>query len=104
MNCIDFVQVEARYQHVCHRKFYVSKGLSSLLTKNSVGRQANKESTDCFSKLCSYVESETEVYSLQELQAKMIEIAGRELVIPVITNFSSGYPFIIKLYDLVCTK
>ena len=76
MNCIDFVQAEARYHHTCHGKFCASEGLSSPLTKNLVGHQANKESADYFNKLCSYIESETEVYSLQELQAKMIKIAG----------------------------
>ena len=79
LNCIDFIQAEARYHHhACHRKFYVSEGLSSPLTKNPVGRQANKESADYFNKLSSYIESETEVYSLQELQAKITEIAGGE--------------------------
>ena len=78
LNCTDFVQAEA-----CHGKFYVSEGLPSPLTKNLVGRQANKESADYFNKLCSYTESETEVYSLQELQGKMIEIAGGENVYKV---------------------
>lgn len=40
--------------------------------------QANKESADYFNKLCTYTESETELYSLQELQTKKIEIAGGE--------------------------
>lgn len=78
LNRIDFVQAEARYHHACHGKFYVSEGLSPPLTRNPLGRQANKESAGCFNKLCSYIESETEVYSLQELQAKMIEVAGGE--------------------------
>ena len=78
LNCIDVVQAEARYHHVCHGKCYVGEGLSSPLTKKPVGRQANKESADYFNKLCSYIEPETEVHSLQELQAKMIEIVGGE--------------------------
>ena len=78
LNYIDFVKAEARYHHACHGKFYLSEGLSSPLTKNLVGRQANKESADYFNKLCSYIESETEEYSLKELQAKMVEIARGE--------------------------
>ena len=78
LNCIDFVQAEAQYHHACYRKFYVSEGLSSPLIINPVGPQANKQSVDYFNKLCSYIESETEVYSLQELKAKVIENAGRE--------------------------
>ena len=50
--------------------FYVSEGLSSPLTETPVGRQANKESVYYFNKLCSYIESETEVYSLQKLKQK----------------------------------
>lgn len=42
------------------------------LTKNPVGHQAKNKLMDCFNKRCSYTESETEVYSLQELHAEMI--------------------------------
>ena len=75
MNYNDFVQAEIRH-HVCPWKFSISEKLSSSLTENPVGRQANKESADYFNKLCSYIESKTEVYSLHKLQTKMIEIAG----------------------------
>ena len=77
-NWIDFVQAEARYHHAYHGKFHVSEVLSLPLTKNPVGRQANKESAGYFNKLCSYIESEKEVYSLQGLQVKMIEVPGGE--------------------------
>ena len=76
MNYIDFVRGKTRYHNVCRGKFYISERLSSPLTKHPVGRQANKESADYFNKLCSYIESETEVHSLHKLQTKMIEIAG----------------------------
>ena len=56
MKCINSVQAEARYQHVFHGKFYASKGLSSPLTKNPVGRQANEELADYFNKLCNYID------------------------------------------------
>ena len=75
MNYIDFVKAETR-SHAFRGKFYISERLSSPLTKNPVGRQANKESADYFNKLCSYIESETEVYPLHKLQTKMIVIAG----------------------------
>ena len=76
INCIDLVHVEARYHRKCFASF-------SKFTRDTIispkpkpaGRPKNEETLCNFDKLCEWLESEAELFSMEELHKKSIQLA-----------------------------
>ena len=68
-NCIDLVAEEAVYHKSCYCKFISDKSLGNSENK-VVGRPENKDMLAIFTKLCEWLESEAELYTLSELHQK----------------------------------
>lgn len=72
VDCLDFVAAEARYHKACSEKFF---SYYSVL-KSPPNRPTDTVRFEIFKSVCDWLESEGEVYSVSEIHAKMIEIAG----------------------------
>ena len=82
MACNDLVAAEARYHYNCNKRF------SSCLKKETtnsetLGPPVVSECDAAFNSLCDWLETEAELYSLNELHNKMKELAGCEDVYTV---------------------
>ena len=66
----DFVAAEARYHHPCHRDFTTEKRLSTA----TPGRPVASESLNNLNRVCEWLESEAELYSLVEVHSKMVKM------------------------------
>ena len=74
LDCHDFVAAEARYRLPCHGDFTTGKRLSTA----TPGRSVASESLNNFNRVCEWLESEAELYSVVEVHTKMTEIADGE--------------------------
>ena len=74
INCVDLVQEEAQYHDDCRVRFTVGTKSDSS-TPKSKGRPNNSAQQQHFQRLCSWLETEGEVYSVAELHEKMKEIS-----------------------------
>ena len=81
-NCIDLVVEEAVYHKSCYCKFTLYKSLGNSENK-VVGRPENKDMLAIFTKLCEWLESEAELYTLSELHQKMKDLSGGKEVYTV---------------------
>ena len=78
-NCIDLVAEEAVYHKSCYCKFTSDKSLGNSENKVA-GRPENKDMLAIFTKLCEWLESEAELYTLSELHQKMKDLSsGKEV-------------------------
>lgn len=75
INCIDLVQAEARYHRGCRSKFWLGSINASVVPGRSRGRPEDEDKMDCFEKMCNWMESEAELYTVAELREKLKEIA-----------------------------
>ena len=76
-SCIDLVAVEAKYHGNCKSLFLLktsSKGHSAAQSKT--GRREDEEMKDSFEKLTSWLDNETELFTVTELHAKMSELSN----------------------------
>lgn len=79
VGCHDLVAAEAWY----HKSYYdrFRKKLPRKCDNHQIireGRPVNKMKFQDFDKLCQWLESEGEMYSLPDVQKKLIETAGCE--------------------------
>ena len=81
-NCIDLVAEEAVYHKSCYCKFTSYKSLGNSENK-VVGRPENKDMLAISTKLCEWLESEAELYTLSELHQKMKDLSGGKEVYTV---------------------
>ena len=79
-NCIDLVAVEAFYHKSCHCRFYFNKNNPSMPVADKLGGRPIDESMhETFMKLCQWLEkeSESELFTLDELHEEMQSISPR---------------------------
>ena len=76
-NCIDLVAEKAVYHKSCYCKFTSDKSLGNSENKVA-GRPENKDMLAIFTKLCEWLESEAELYTLSELHKKMKDLSSRK--------------------------
>ena len=78
-DCIDLVAAEAIYHKACHRKFTLNKK-RSIENIKSPGRPESHDKSDIFQRLCNWLDTEVELYTVTEFHTKMLEIsAGNEI-------------------------
>ena len=70
LGCSDLVSVEARYTG--HVVIYLILKCTSTSSSTKKGRPKSCSQTENFKKLCSWLEDEGEVYSLNELHEQMV--------------------------------
>ena len=73
LSCNDLVAPRAQPHFNCRKSF--KKHSTSNLTH---GRPKNNERLNNFIEVCKWLESEAEVYSLQEIYRKMVDLSGSE--------------------------
>ena len=73
LSCNDLVAPGARYHFNCRKSF--KKHSTSNLTP---GRPKDNERLNNFIEVCKWLESEAEVYSLQEIYRKMVDLSDSE--------------------------
>ena len=76
INCCDLAHAEARYHEDSRTEFTRRKG---KLSGRPAGRPINERQKDNFEKPCDWLECNSEIYSLEEIHNKMIEIAGSDI-------------------------
>lgn len=69
----DLVAVEARYHFQCRKDFK-----PKLPEETTPGRPINKDRQFYFDEVCTWLESEAEIYTLSEIYNHMLEVAGSE--------------------------
>ena len=75
-NCIDLVAVEAVYHRRCHAAFCALNPHPADCTHGVAGARVCEDKSETFETMCSWVElCDDELYSLDELQQKLMEIA-----------------------------
>ena len=74
--CIDLVAAEAIYHSNCYTMFMLNKKATPETTVK--GRPEDQDMRQWFDALCNWLESEgdADLYTLSELQAKMVEFSG----------------------------
>ena len=83
----DLIAKKARYHVSCYDNFYQgyevnrrsensSTSTSTSTSTSNRGRPIDTNSSGHFERVCSWLESEAEVYSLSEIHEKMIEMTG----------------------------
>jgi hypothetical protein len=80
--CVDFVAAEAVYHGSCCAKFF-STGSHPCATPLPAGRPTDATMMNAFEDLCEWLESssDVELYSLAELQQRMIDKGGNDSVV-----------------------
>ena len=77
--CHDLIAAKARYHKSCYDRFRKKLPKKSDDPQMlSQGRPVDKTKFQDFDKLCHWLESESELHSLLDMQNKLIEIAGSE--------------------------
>ena len=70
----DLVAVEAVYHSPCQSRFFSSD--RTLTSESSRGRNESDAKLAAFKTLCEWLDEQTELYTLQDLHDKMIELSG----------------------------
>ena len=74
--CGDLVASEAVYHSYCHARFFLNKPTDADKTP---GRPQCPKMQATFNEMCSWLENKTELLTLDEIRAKMIEISDEEV-------------------------
>ena len=77
LDCHDLVAAEARYHVSCYRKFTKQRQEKDP-NFASPGRPVHSTRITALNEVCEWMESEAELYTLQEVHDKMAERAGTE--------------------------
>ena len=72
--CTDLVAADVRYHRQCRVNFFIARYKPS--ESSGIGRPQDKDQDNCFNKLCSWLESQTEVFTLREIEEEMKKISG----------------------------
>ena len=74
--CGDLVASEAVYHSHCHARFFFNKPTDADKTS---GRPQCTKMQATFNEMCSRLKNETELLSVDEIRAKMIEISDEKV-------------------------
>ena len=74
--CGDLVASEAVYHSHCHARFFFNKPTDADKTS---GRPQCPKMQATFNEMCSRLKNETELLSVDEIRAKMIEISDEKV-------------------------
>ena len=83
LSCHDLVAAEARYHQKCYIYFHRRRSSVPQQLSSPTGRPVDSIKSVNFIKLCEWLETECELYSLSELRSRLIEISSSEDVYEV---------------------
>ena len=78
-DCSDFVAAESRYHVNCYARFSSQRNAGKV-ENSQAGRKASTEMMGYLEFACDWLESETVLHSVKEVQEKMIECANDTIV------------------------
>ena len=78
-DCSDFVAAESRYHVNCYARFSCQRDAKKV-ENSQAGRKANTEMMGYFEKVCDWLESETVLHSVKEVQERMADHANGQTV------------------------